>query len=232
MSLHHQIRQYLLNQAQIHGWLAHAKIPSERELQAEFNASRITIRDGLTKLESQGFIYRVNRKGWFISPPRLLWDPCHRVNFYQQARDQGMQPETEVVSVNPLYDAPLIRHQFGMDYGNNLELLRLRRLDGRPVMVERIYLRQTDFPGLAQQPLDGSITELFANKYQVQIDHESSHILVCGTQSEEAALLGIPEGTACLHIERKRYDANDRLVDYNLEYWRHDALELKVSSRK
>ena len=42
------------------------RLPSERELSDSFNASRLTVKQALLHLESQGIIYRKERRGWFL----------------------------------------------------------------------------------------------------------------------------------------------------------------------
>lgn len=42
------------------------RLPSERELSDSFNASRLTVKQALLHLESQGVIYRKERRGWFL----------------------------------------------------------------------------------------------------------------------------------------------------------------------
>ena len=46
-------------------------IPSERQLEMQYNLSRPTIRQALILLERQGYLYRVHGKGTFVSPPKL-----------------------------------------------------------------------------------------------------------------------------------------------------------------
>lgn len=45
------------------------KLPAERRLSESFSTTRITLREALGQLESQGLIYREERRGWFVSPP-------------------------------------------------------------------------------------------------------------------------------------------------------------------
>lgn len=42
------------------------RLPSERELSDIFNTSRLTVKQALLYLESQGLIYRKERRGWFL----------------------------------------------------------------------------------------------------------------------------------------------------------------------
>ncbi|WP_273890684.1 GntR family transcriptional regulator, partial [Serratia marcescens] len=50
------------------------KLPSERALSEQFATTRITLQEALGQLEAQGVIYRQVRRGWFISPPRLIYN--------------------------------------------------------------------------------------------------------------------------------------------------------------
>jgi DNA-binding GntR family transcriptional regulator len=69
--------QYLLIKAQLQARIQNGalksgdKLPSERELCALFNTTRITVRESLAQLESSGVIYRADRRGWFVTPERL-----------------------------------------------------------------------------------------------------------------------------------------------------------------
>ena len=62
-----------------HGLLPPAsKLPAERKLSELFGTTRITVREALLQLEAQGQIYREERRGWFVSPPRLAKNQTQR----------------------------------------------------------------------------------------------------------------------------------------------------------
>jgi len=50
-----------------------------------FGITRMTIRQALFQLEAEGLIYRLNRRGWFVSPPRLCYDPTANMSFTENA---------------------------------------------------------------------------------------------------------------------------------------------------
>lgn len=89
------IPQYLLIKAQLQARIQSGalksgdKLPSERELCAIFNTTRITIRESLAQLESSGLIWRADRRGWFVTPERLWLDPTQNTNFHKLCREQG-----------------------------------------------------------------------------------------------------------------------------------------------
>jgi DNA-binding GntR family transcriptional regulator len=72
-----------------HGLLsAGCQLPAERKLSEVFATTRITLREALLQLEAKGLIYREERRGWFISPPRLLYDLVQRSHFHAMVHAQ------------------------------------------------------------------------------------------------------------------------------------------------
>ncbi|CDL51251.1 2-aminoethylphosphonate uptake and metabolism regulator [Klebsiella pneumoniae ISC21] len=69
------------------------KLPSERELCALFNTTRITVRESLAQLEASGVIYRADRRGWFVTPERLWLDPNAKYQLPQAVSRTGARTE-------------------------------------------------------------------------------------------------------------------------------------------
>ncbi|WDE02466.1 UTRA domain-containing protein [Thalassomonas actiniarum] len=207
------------------------KLPSERQLQQQFNSTRVTVREALMRLEAEGVIYRQNRIGWFLCPKRLLWDPIQKVNFYQLAKNQGLKAKTELLTCKQTRASNEICQAFTLDKQSDFyEIYRIRYLDDRPVMVEEIYCPVQQFPGLTEKALDSSITTIFQDDYQVKVSHEQSDIIVTALPDNKAEQLNLNGGAACLKIIRKRFNEQQELVDYNIEYWLHSAIEMRVQS--
>ena len=68
-----EMPQYLMIKAQLQARIQNGalksgdKLPSERELCALFNTTRITVRESLAQLEASGVIYRADRRGWLCA---------------------------------------------------------------------------------------------------------------------------------------------------------------------
>ncbi|MCZ8511643.1 GntR family transcriptional regulator [Paenibacillus filicis] len=77
--LYKQIRDYVLDNIQQMNWQPNEKIPSENELAAKFNVSRITIKNALLQLIEEGLIYRIQGKGTFISANKQGEPPVYRL---------------------------------------------------------------------------------------------------------------------------------------------------------
>ncbi|WP_033955422.1 GntR family transcriptional regulator, partial [Pseudomonas aeruginosa] len=96
-----QSRQYLRIRDQLAADIAQGvlqvKLPSERELAERFLCTRITLREALQQLETEGLVYRENRRGWFVAPPRIRYNPTRTTGFMEYVSAQGRQPRTETL---------------------------------------------------------------------------------------------------------------------------------------
>ncbi|MCV4247786.1 GntR family transcriptional regulator, partial [Pseudomonas aeruginosa] len=100
-----QSRQYLRIRDQLAADIAQGvlqvKLPSERELAERFLCTRITLREALQQLETEGLVYRENRRGWFVAPPRIRYNPTRTTGFMEYVSAQGRQPRTETRAPPP-----------------------------------------------------------------------------------------------------------------------------------
>lgn len=208
------------------------KLPSERELVEQFSSTRITVRDALAKLEAEGVIYRLERRGWFVAPARLIYDPSSRVNFYLLAAQQQRNPSTQLLSQRKIKGPVQARQELSAAKGDKLiELVRLRFLDGRPVLFEYIYLLEKRFPDLHKKNLEGSLTTIMKQEYSVEITHEDNRITVSAVYDEVAESLSLINGAPCLKVLRTRCEGDKNAIEFNIEHWVHGAIELNIPSR-
>ncbi|ABC29855.1 Transcriptional regulator [Hahella chejuensis KCTC 2396] len=217
---------YLIRQQAL---LPGEKLPSERDIGERFNLTRMTVRQGLQTLEAEGLIYRQNRRGWFVSPPAVVYNPARRQSFIEYVSSQGFEPSTDLigVTVNPA-DARMAE-LMKVDKGARLLFLQRRRsIDGRPVLIEHIYINTALLPGIEKEDMSQSLTHLLRNKYG-QAYHSMNLIFKSTALLEDAAReLGAAAGLPGLHIERTNYDAAGRVLELDYEYWRHDAVTIQI----
>ncbi|MFC0218884.1 DNA-binding GntR family transcriptional regulator [Pseudochelatococcus lubricantis] len=209
------------------------RLPSERQLADSLHTTRITLREALTRLEAEGIIYRETRRGWFISPERIVYNPLSRSYFDEMARSQGRGPRTELIE-GALQPAPAsVATLIGLDAGAPLILIRrVRFLDSRPVLYVEHYLRNDIFNGILDEDLTQSLTEIYMSRYDVHLGGSQSYISSRTLTGDMAERLHASEGSPALHIARINYDQSGRTIDCDLEFWRHDALLVHVKPPK
>ena len=211
-----------------HGLLAPGcKLPAERKLSEVFDTTRITLREALVQLEACGLIYREERRGWFVAPERLSYDLIERSHFHAMVRDQGRQPATELLSarLQPAPAAICARLRLPA-LSSVIQICRLRRIDGRAVLYAEHYLNPEYFPDILACDLSQSLTELYALHYGIAYGRVRFEIVPTALPVAAAMALKVSAGSAGLHITRVNSDQRGRLIDCDLEYWRHDAIRI------
>ncbi len=213
--------------------LAHgARLPSERQLQTATGAARGTVRAALFQLEAEGLIYRKNRSGWFVSPPPIAYDPTRWESFMSYVAAQGRTPRTEALDTRVCAATPALADIFGVAIGAPLFAIRRRRyIDDRAVLIETIHVDPRLAPALLDHDLNGSLTGVLRSHYGIEVVRNRVEMSPCAFTETEAEALRIRSGLPGLLIRRISYDAKGRVVEYDHEYWLHDALKVTVDIR-
>ncbi|MBD1600643.1 UTRA domain-containing protein [Pseudomonas typographi] len=209
-----------------HGLLqAGHKLPGERTLSEVFATTRITLREALVQLEARGLVYREERRGWFISPPRLCYDLNARSHFHAMVRAQGREPFTELLSAQALPASAVVCDHLGLPpLSRVFRLCRRRRIDGRLVLYVEHHLNPAYFPGVLEHDLSQPLTELYARQYGIEYGQVRFEVAPTALGADAAAALKVSAGSPGLRILRANYDRQGRLIDCDLEFWRHDAI--------
>ncbi|MBO9601126.1 MAG: UTRA domain-containing protein [Novosphingobium sp.] len=205
------------------------RLPSERQLQTESGAARGTIREALFQLEAEGLIYRRDRSGWYVSPPPVTYDPTRWAGFMSYVAEQGRKPATETLSVVEVPALPAVADIFRVAPGARMFVVSRRRsIDGRAVLVERITVDAQLVPGLTEHDLNGSLTQILKTHYGLSVVRNRVDMRPCALVRSAAEQLGVKAGTPGLMVVRTSFDERGRVIEYDREYWRHDAIRLHV----
>ncbi len=191
------------------------KLPAERKLAESFDTTRVTLREALSLLEAEGKIYREDRRGWFISPAPLRYDPTQTLNFTNMALAQNRianKQATRLLKLKPFSDV------YRVD--------RVRYLDNRPVVYVTNYIRPELFPNLLDFDLSQSLTDLYREHYATQYQTIHYRISTSSLLGEMAQALRATSGTPAM-VERVNYNQKGELIDCDIEYWRHDAITIE-----
>lgn len=205
------------------------KLPSERKLQADSGAARGTVREALFLLEAEGLIYRRDRSGWYVSPPAVTYNPTRCYSFMTYVAEQGRTPGTEVLSMDLIPATPALADIFRIAPGTQLyDICRRRSVDGRAALVERINVDPMMAPDLLDHPLNESITKILSTTYGLTVVRNRVDMRPCALVKQAADALGVKPGTPGLLVVRTSLAADGRVVEYDQEYWRHDAIRIHV----
>ncbi|WP_122555465.1 UTRA domain-containing protein [Pseudomonas viridiflava] len=209
-----------------------SKLPAERKLSEVFDTTRITLREALVQLEAMGLVYREERRGWFISPPRLAYDLIRRSHFHAMVSAQGRVAHTQVLSARLQPASAMICAMLELPaLSSVIQICRARRIDQRLVLYVEHYLKPEFFPGILDFDMEQSLTELYARQYDLRYGQVRFEMVPTALHAGAAAALKVSVGSPGLRIARINYDQQGRLIDCDLEYWRHDAIHVSAMVR-
>ncbi|MFA0540058.1 UTRA domain-containing protein [Vibrio sp. 10N.222.52.B7] len=207
------------------------KLPSERNLSELFSTTRITLKDALVSLETEGLIYREERRGWYVSPERVRYNPLSRSHFHQMIREQHRIAETKLLSTRT--------EMATGDYAKALEIEqitpihvieRLRFIDGRAVLFVENVLKAPLFDGVLSENLTMSLTGIYREKYGYETQRSRFDVIPTSAPAYVAKALNLAEGQPVLKICRVNYKQDGELMDCELEYWRPDSVVIHIDS--
>ena len=221
---HVQVREYV--RGLITGAEPGSPAPSERELVHQFGVARMTVRQALDALVSEGLLERVPGRGTFVAEARA--DAPGRLSSYTEEMDRrGMVSGSRTLLARMEAAGPGVARALEIGEGDNVvHWQRLRLADGAPMSIEDAYLADSIVPHFLDQALPDSLYDALRRRDLLPTWGEDS-IDSALARPEEAALLGIAEGAPVLRIARRAF-AGDLAVEVSRSTYRADRFTLWV----
>ncbi|HEX4022316.1 MAG TPA: GntR family transcriptional regulator [Acidobacteriaceae bacterium] len=204
MPLYSQIEQSLMDKIK-KGILSEGEpLQSEQELARLYNVSRMTARQALHGLKQNGYVITVQRKGTFVTTPKIEKTLISLQGFSQEMRGSGMRPSSTVLEHSVITPSEDILERMQLKSGEKVfKLRRLRLADKTPIAVEISYTPVKYFPGIERIDFGReSLYSVLQNRYRVSIGWSEDVIEASKATTEEARLLTIPRGFGILSISR------------------------------
>ena len=205
-------------------------IPSERELSARFGLSRMTVRQSVDHLVSEGRLYRVQGKGTFVARPKIEM-PLRLASFTEDMRARGLEPGSRDLDRRTDRASAHLARMLQIAPGDEVHVIeRLRTADGIPMAVERSHIPDAVAPGLSDESLAGrSLYDVLASTYGVLLDRGEQTIEAGIADPIDAALLDLPAGAAAVLLLQRRSFVGDRPVEFAVSTYRADRYQLHVA---
>jgi GntR family transcriptional regulator len=204
-------------------------IPSERLLCERFAVSRMTVRQAVDALVTDGLLEREQGRGTFVAPAKVDLE-VRLASFGEDMRRRGMKPSSKVLVAEELAAAPDIADALELLPGELVyHLHRVRYADGQPMAIEQTWVPSRLAPGLFDA---GAPDSIYRELRRRGLDPDWGEDTVGAAESvaRDAELLGLRTGKAVLRVARRTF-AGDVACAYSRSSYRADRYELWVPLR-
>ncbi|MEW5960263.1 MAG: GntR family transcriptional regulator [Chloroflexota bacterium] len=190
--------------------------PSEWELSDLYGVSRLTVRRAIDDLERDGLLVRRHGVGTFVANPTEAQIYPSELSFTKNMEQIGRTPGSRVVSLQIIPASAAVAQQLEIETDAPVfELVRVRLVDGAPLMLETTYLSQARFPQLPEANLsEGSLYTFLRMHYQVDIVAMDQVMEPTLLTDREAAWLEVEPGSPAILSEIIGFTANGEAVEY------------------
>jgi GntR family transcriptional regulator len=204
-------------------------IPSERELGERFAVSRMTVRQAIDQLVSEGRLYRVPARGTFVARQKLEV-PMRLTSFSEDMRSRGMEPGARVLAVRTERPSAEVAEALKLEPGGEVHVVeRLRTADGSPMAIERAQIDARRAPGLPAHELGtGSLYAILEREYGLVVDGAEQEVEAVSAATDDAKLLDVAPGAAVLRLTRRSF-SRGAPIEHVRSTYRGDRFRLRAT---
>ncbi len=205
-------------------------LPKEADMAKAFGISRNTVRKAISKLVYEGRLERKRGVGTQVKDKEIVTALRSWHSFTREMTEKGIPFSNLNIKCQWITADKTIAPIFNLKKGEPIQkLTRLRGDDHKnPVVLfisyfhPRIGISDTeDF----SQPL----YEILEKKYSVLPQTSKEKIKAITADNPYSTILKIPEKTPILYRERKVYDSNEKIIEYNRCYYRADKFTYSIT---
>lgn len=189
------------------------RLPIEQELMQHYGCARMTVNKALSALLAAGLIDRRKRAGTFVARPRMHSMVLDVPDLPSQIRERGQTYAYEPIGHRSRPPMPGVEDEVQLAGGGDLfELEGLHLADGIPLALEFRLISVAAVPDIGDAADIEAISPGSWLLKHVPWTEAETRISALDATSEEARLLGIPQRSACLCVERRTWRGSDRIT--------------------
>ncbi len=213
LPLYYQIREQLRARILSGEMRPGDPLPGEADICAETGVSRMTARQALSQLASEGLVVRQRGRGTFVAVPKVKLPGLHSLgmNYSQFLQQVGITAETRILQQELVAASPELASALRIPPGNTIvRLVRLRLAGGEKMAIETSHLPAQRAPGLERLDLTNlSLRSVLEQRYGLHLAYAIDELEISIAGPYEAGLLQIGEGAPVALVHSVNYLADD-----------------------
>lgn len=230
--LYFQLKTLILEEIKSGNYEVGSIIPTEKEFSDTFRISRTTVRQAITELVQEGWLYRVKSKGTFIAQPKINQDFIKKLeSFNDQILRAGMTPSTEVLDLKTVHaDAVTAKNLELKENDLVIYLYRKRLADGEPIVTIETYLPFNVCSFVLEHDLSKErLYSILNQSTETAVFRVKRIVEAVEADKNDETYLNIKVGKPIQHFSSVGYNAYDRPIEYSLARYRGDRNSFEIT---
>ena len=217
--LYIQLKEELLQNIKDGAWEIEAQIPTEKELMEGYSIGRATVREALSLLVNEGYLYKKQGIGTFVARkyPSLGFEPLISLTYPLEA--MGVNHVNLIIDKKSIIPA---KHTLVTMKWKKARpcfyLERMRSKDGTPIAMEESYFDERFKKYENIYDLTGSLARILVKDLKLTIKKVEQVIVPRMPTEEERDKLKIDDSTLVFDLERWIYIEEEAEPYYYLKF--------------
>ena len=188
------------------------KLPSENDLVRQFGVSRVTVRQALEALRTEGIVESHHGKGWFLRRLRAVQNLGRLQGFGEMLAPMGVRVSSTVLDLSECAAPEAVADALGLPKDTSaVRIARLRIAGGRVMSYDLSYFPADIGRRLIQEDLARQdIFVLLERALGISLGFADVTIEVAPADDDPAGRLNIPPGTLIFKLTRLTHDRRGR----------------------
>ena len=228
--LYQQLREILVDAIDSGKWGPNDKIPSENELSMEYGLSRMTARAVLTDLVKEGYLYRVQGKGTFVSEKIVTASPAY-IGIREQLEHMGYEVKTKIMECVSVESGDTVAKNLGIKKGDPVyKIRRVRYIKDEPISIHISFVNEKYSSMLTEDVLkEEQLCILLSELYGVNKKKVAETLESVSASEEEAEILQVEKGHPLLLLRDILYDSANIPYEYTKVVFRGDKIKIRLT---
>jgi GntR family transcriptional regulator len=212
-----------------------SKIPSEQELCDLYNISRPTVRQAITELTNNGYLYKEKGKGTFVAPSKSRIDIKNYSGFTDSILDSQVPGERNILSADVMDSGEFkkLEEIFSVSSENFACVKYLTRNGSDVFSLNVSYIPLSYFPSIIEDIKQKKPSyDILRGKYPLIPVKTKSTLEVIFTDQSDAQHIQVQMGQALIKIENVLYSKSGQVVEYVVSKYRADKCKLVFENNK
>jgi GntR family transcriptional regulator len=238
--LYSQLKNLIIKKIEEGEYREETQIPSEQELCEKYDISRPTVRQAISELTNNGYLYKEKGKGTFVAKSKTKIDVKNYTGFTASILDnenpgQNMIISNKKISVDDIHNLNEIFSSLGSNALQEgfAEIKYIVSNKNDILALNVSYIPLGLFPGIISDIEEKRPSyDILRGKYPLIPVKTKSSIEIIYTAQEDAQYLKIQTGCALIKIDNTLYAKNGQPVEFVTAKYRADKCKILFENSK